>query len=165
MEEQIIYRDMRSGEEPIVCELVRQAFNEFVAPDYGKTGVEEFFRFANPDAIKTRLKAGGFVLVANKSERLVGMLEFVPPDHIAMLFVSFRRQGIAKQLLACAIHRVRSANLTTPKLTVHSSRYAEPIYRKLGFHQVGDVTTERGITYIPMERDISEHNRLTLVIV
>ncbi|MBE7385644.1 MAG: hypothetical protein F6J95_030125 [Leptolyngbya sp. SIO1E4] len=55
MKEQVIYRDMRSGEEPIVCELVRQVFDEFVAPDYGKAGAEEFFRFANPDAMETRL--------------------------------------------------------------------------------------------------------------
>ncbi len=77
MKEQVIYRDMRSGEEPIVCELVRQVFNKLVAPDYGKAGAEEFFRFANPDAMKARLKAGGFVLVASRSEELVGMLEFV----------------------------------------------------------------------------------------
>lgn len=148
----MIYREMRSGEEQAVCELVRDVFNEFVAPEYGKAGIEEFFRFANPNAMKARMKAGGFVLVASRPDRVVGMLEFAPPDRIAMLFVSLRRQGIGKELLACAIRRIRAANPPVSKLTVHSSRYAEPIYRKMGFHQVGDVTTDHGITYIPMER-------------
>ena len=146
---QIIYRDMKVGEEPIVCELVRQVFNECVAPDYGHAGIDEFFRFANPDAMSVRMQAGGFVLVAIRAERVVGMLEFAPPDHIALLFVSCRQQGIATELLARTVHRIR-----VTKLTVHSSRYAEPIYRKLGFYPVGDVVTDHGITYIPMDRNL-----------
>ena len=151
---QIIYRDMRVGEEPIVCELVRQVFNECVASDYGHAGIDEFFRFAHPDAMSVRMKAGGFVLVAIRSERVVGMLEFAPPDHIALLFVSCRQQGIATELLARIVHRIRNTNPTVSKLTVHSSRYAEPIYRKLGFYPVGDVVTDHGITYIPMDRNL-----------
>ena len=151
---QITYRDMRHGEEPVVCELVRQVFNEFLAADYGTTGAEEFFSFANPVAMRERVKAGGSVLVASTPDSLVGMLEFAPPDRIAMLFVSLRHQGIAKRLLASAIHRVRTANPSVSKLTVHSSPYAEPIYRKMGFNRVGDTTTEQGIIYIPMERDL-----------
>ena len=152
--DQITYREMRCGEEQTVCELVRQVFNEFVASDYGADGIEEFYRFANPAAMTTRAKAGGFVLVANTSDGLVGMLEFAPPDRIAMLFVSLRHQGIAKELLARAIHRAVAVIPPVSKLTAHSSPYAEPIYRKLGFNKVGDETTEHGITYIPMERDL-----------
>jgi len=40
------------------------------------------------------------------------------------------------------------------KLTVHLSPYAERIYRKMGFNQIGDLTTEHGITYVPMELDL-----------
>jgi len=152
--DQITYREMRCGEKQAVCDLVRQVFNEFVAPDYGTAGIEEFFRFANPTAMTTRLKAGGYVLVASTSDSLVGMLEFAPPDRIAMLFVSLRHQGIAKELLARAIRRALVVSPSVSKLTVHSSPYAEPIYRKMGFDQVGDVTTEHGITYIPMEREL-----------
>jgi len=152
--DQITYREMRCGEEQAVCDLVRQIFNKFVAFDYGTAGIEEFFRFANPTAMTTRVKAGGYVLVARTSDSLVGMLEFAPPDRIAMLFVSFRHQGIARELLARAIRHALAASPPVSKLTVHSSPYAEPIYRKMGFNQVGDVTTENGITYILMERDL-----------
>ena len=150
----IAYREMKCGEKQAVCKLVREVFDEFVAPGYETAGIEEFFKFANPTAMATRVKAGGYVLVASTSDGLVGMLEFAPPDLIAMLFVSVQHQGIAKELLAHAIRRALVANPPVSKLTVHSSPYAEPIYRKMGFMQVGDVTTENGITYIPMERDL-----------
>jgi hypothetical protein len=142
---------MNPGEERSVCELVSQAFNEFVAPDYGQEGIEEFFRFANPDAMKERVQSGGFVLVVYQADVLSGMLEFFPPDRIAMLFVVIQHQGIAKELLTHAIRKACAINPDLSKVTVHSSPYAEPIYLKLGFNKIGNVRTENGIRYIPME--------------
>ena len=152
---QIVYREMRDGEEAAVCELVRQVFDEFVASDYCKEGINEFFKFANASALKKRVQGGGFVLVASKSDRLVGMLEFTPPDRIALLFVTLRRQGISKELLQRAIVRLRTAHPPIPKLTVHSSLHAEMVYQKMGFVRTGDTTTDHGITYVPMERSLT----------
>jgi GNAT superfamily N-acetyltransferase len=149
--EPVVYRAMRSGEEQAACDLVQQVFKEFVAPDYGQEGIKEFFRFANPSAMAERMSLGGFVLVASQADRLAGMLEFVPPDRIAMLFVALRDQGIAKELLTRAISRARAVNPDLLKVTVHSSPYAEPIYLKMGFREIGHATTDQGITYIPME--------------
>lgn len=146
-----MYREMNIGEEKAVCELVEQVFNEYVASEYGQEGLEEFFRFANPLAMKKRMQSGGFVLVAHQANVLVGMLEFFPPDCIAMLFVAIKRQGIAKELLAQAITKSLALNPSLAKLTVHSSPYAEPIYQKMGFQRTGDTIIENGITYIPME--------------
>jgi len=149
--ESIGYREMNAGEEAIVCELVEKVFKKFVAPDYGKDGVEEFFRFANPSAMNERLKSDGFVLVAHQVNELVGMIEFFPPDHIAMLFVTIHHKGIAKELLNKTISKARVLNPNLSKIDVHSSPYAEPIYQKMGFHKTGNTTTENGITYTPME--------------
>ncbi len=100
MIEPIVYREMNSGEEQAVCDLVKQVFDEYVAPDYGQNGIDEFFRFANPCAMKERMQQpGGFVLVAQQGAVLVGMLEFYLPDSIAMLFVTVKRQGVATKLL------------------------------------------------------------------
>ncbi|MDJ0794073.1 MAG: GNAT family N-acetyltransferase [Woeseiaceae bacterium] len=153
--DQIVYREMRDDEEGTVCDLVRQVFDEFVAPDYGPEGIKEFFRYANPGALRERVEAGGFVLVADKSNQLVGMLEFAPPDRVALLFVILRHQGIANELLERAICRLQTAQLPISKLTVHSSPYAELIYEKMGFHRSGGATTDHGITYVPMERDLA----------
>ncbi len=147
----IVFREMKAGEEQTVCDLVKQVFNEFVALDYENDGIEEFFRFANPDALKERMQSDGFVLVAFKSDVLVGMLEFFPPDIIAMLFVTVRQQGIAKELLTQAISKARLSNPNLSKLTVHSSTYAEAIYQQLGFQKTGEIAAENGITYVPME--------------
>jgi predicted GNAT family N-acyltransferase len=149
--EPIFYREMNPGEEQEVCGLVAQVFHEYVASDYEQDGVEEFLRFADPDAMKERMKSDGFVLVAQQADVLVGMLEFFPPDRIAMLFVAIQHQGIAKELLAHTTRKARSANPDLSKVTVHSSPYAEPIYLKMGFNKIGNARTEHGVMYIPME--------------
>lgn len=152
----IVYRPMNAGEEPAVSRLVLEVFNKFVAADLEPDGIEEFLRFANPQALRARCQPNGFVLVACKAETIVGMLEFIPPDRIAMLFVSLRGQGIARELLARAIARVRTDNPQLLKLTVNSSLYAKPIYEKLGFQATGAVTTINGIRFIPMQRSLDE---------
>lgn len=148
--EQLVYRAMRPGEEAAICDLVRHVFDACVAPDYAEEGVREFYRFAEPDAMRARMQAGGFVLVAAEADRPLGMLEFVPPSHIAMMFVRERGRGIGKALLAQTIRRVGTADPNASPLTVHAARPAETIYRKLGFEAVGPETTRNGIIYTPM---------------
>ncbi len=149
---------MNTGEEQAVCNLVTQVFNEFVALDYEQDGIDEFFRFANPIAMKQRMQSDGFVLVAYQAGVLVGMLEFFLPDCIAMLFITVQNQGIATELLSQAISKVRTFDPVLSKMTVHSSLYAELIYQKMGFRKTGNVTTENGITYIPMELLLNDEN-------
>lgn len=152
----IVYEEMMSGEEQAVCELVEHVFIELVAPDYEQEGVDAFLRFANPTAMAERLSAQGFVLVAKQSGKLVGALEFVLPDRIAMLFVTGRGQGIARELVARAIEKARNEDCTISKMTVHSSPYAETAYQKMGFRRAGKARIENGIRYIPMELPLDE---------
>jgi len=49
------------GEEQVVCDLVKEVFEEFVAPDYREEGIEEFFLFANPINMRQRVQSGVFV--------------------------------------------------------------------------------------------------------
>ena len=147
----IVYAEMKPGEEPAVCALIERVFNEFVAPDFAQEGIDEFFRFANPPAVAERVRSGAFVLVAKQGGELVGVLEFRPPGHLSMMFVTLRRRGIAKELLAGALRKARSQNPCVPTVTVNSSPYAVPVYQKMGFRQIGSMTTHNGITYIPME--------------
>ena len=151
MTRHLVYRTMRPGEEGMVCRLVRRVFDACVAPDFAEQGVREFLRFAEPEAMRARMQAGGFVLIAMDADRPSGMLEFVPPGHIAMMFVRERGQGIGRALLARVAERARAADPPMSVLTVHAAGPAVPIYRKLGFRPVGAVTTRNGITYTPME--------------
>lgn len=146
-----MFKEMIAGEEQDVRDFVKQVFDELVAPDYEREGIDEFFRFMNPAAIAERLRSGGDMLVAKKSGKIVGVIEFVPPNRIALLFVTLRGQGIGKELVARAIERAKHDNPSLSKVTVHSSPYAEAAYQKMGFRRSGNATTEQGIRYIPME--------------
>ena len=158
MIESLTYREMIPGEEQVVCDLVKEVFEEFVAPDYRQEGIEEFFLFANSIRMRQRVQSGGFVLLACQADRVVGMLEFVPPERIAMLFVSTQHQGIASELVDRAVGKARAANSDMTKITVHSSPYAEKFYLKSGFHKTGGAETDHGITYIPMELRVFEES-------
>lgn len=157
--EPITYEQLHSGEEQSVCNLVETVFNEFVAPDCETEGAEEFFRFANVTAMAERVRSGGYILVAKQSGKPVGMLEFMRPDRIAMLFVTLRGQGIAKQLVARAIDRIRCENPALSEVTVHASPYAEAIYQKMGFRRTGNPKVEHGIRYIPMRLSVGDLSR------
>ncbi len=105
-----------------------------------------------------RVQSGGLVLLAQRGDELVGVLEFFPPNIIAMLFVTVKRKGIAAKLLQQAITKIRTEDPTLGQLIVHSSPYALPIYQKMGFKVTGEKVTENGITYIPMELELSDKN-------
>jgi GNAT superfamily N-acetyltransferase len=156
--EHVIYREMMAGEEAAVIALVEVVFNEFVALDYEEAGIQEFFNFANREAMMARMRNGGFVLVAELQGKLVGVLEFFPPNGIAMLFVTLRKQGIAQGLLSRSIEKALALHPSLSKLVVHSSPYAAEIYEKLGFHRSGPRTKENGIEYIPMELALNQRS-------
>ena len=150
MASDVSYRLMRSGEEREVCALVARVFDRFVAPDFLPTGVEEFYRYAEPNALAERREAGHTVLVAEEGSGVVGMLELRGLDHIAMLFVEGQGRGIGKELVARAVQLCSEHAPQVRGISVHASRYAVPVYRKMGFQAVGEERTENGITYLPM---------------
>jgi GNAT superfamily N-acetyltransferase len=143
-------RSMRAGEETQVCALVARVFNEFVAPDFDDDGIVAFFSYANPKELAARQAAGECVLVAEMHARIVGMLELRGFDHIAMLFVETRGHGIGRLLFERALQACRERSPGSARMTVHASRYAVPVYAKLGFDADGPERTENGITYVPM---------------
>ena len=155
----IVYEEMVPGEEQAVCDLVERVFTELVAPGYEQEGIDAFLGFANPAALAERVRSGSFVLVAKQPGKLVGTLEFVLPNRIAMLFVTLREQGIAKALVTHAIEKARSKDSTISKVTVHSSPYAEAAYQKMGFRRIGTARIEDGIRYVPMELVLDDQER------
>ncbi len=150
MSEPVDFRFMMSGEEEAVCKLVKGVFEEFVAPDFDQDGIDEFFRYSNAQALAERCAPGAFVLVAARGEHLVGMIEITDFKHIAMLFVALRGQGVATELVHRAVAICKENNPGVSQISVHSSLFAERIYRRLGFESTGDARTEHGITYVPM---------------
>ncbi len=154
MDMDIRYRFMQSGEEEKVCSLVEKVFNEFVAPDYAREGVDEFFKFANPAALAGRAGTEQLVMVAEQGSDFVGIIEMCNCDHIAMLFVSHRGRGIARELVSRAVGECRKRQPDLKRITVNSSLFAEPVYSRMGFKATGAIQKKNGIIFIPMACDL-----------
>ena len=143
---------MKPGEEDQVCHLVREAFNEFVAPLYTQKGVEEFLRYVDPDLMAKRARSNHFVMLAEVGGNLIGAIEVRNFNHISLLFVASESQhkGIANQLLDEVLEMGRRNEPPLAEVSVHSSPNAVGAYEKLGFHAEGPEKVEQGIRFIPM---------------
>jgi predicted GNAT family N-acyltransferase len=150
MSTEITYRLARGGEEPEVCALVARVFNRFVAPDFSQDGVDEFLRYARPDALSERSKKDHVVLVGEEKGQLIGVLEVRQYRHIALLFVELQGRGVARELLKRAVALSRDHAPEVQAITVHASRHALPVYQRLGFKVTASERTKNGITYTPM---------------
>lgn len=135
-----------------VCNLVARTFNEFIAPEFTQQGVDEFFLYSNPSALKKRLELDYFSMVAEYADKIAGMIEVKGNTHISMLYVDkqFQRKGIAKSLINNAFKHVSFEKETPKDITVNSSRYAIPFYESLGFIQFEEEKSIYGVIHIPM---------------
>jgi len=145
---------MKQGEEAKVCSLVAKIFNEFVAPDYEQDGIEEFFKFANADSLAERVGPEQTVVVAEQDSEIVGVIEMSRCDHISLLFVSRRGEGIAKELIRKAVDECRRRQPDVKRITVNSSPFAEPVYSRMGFKRTGPLQKKNGIIFVPMALEI-----------
>jgi len=156
------FRTLKPGEEIEVCNLVARSFNEFIAPGFSEEGVQEFFKYANPRALKKRSESGYFAMVAESGGEITGIIELKENNHISMLYVhkAFHRKGVAKELVRLALEEVSSNNENIEEITVNSSRYAVPFYERLGFIQYENEKSIYGVIHIPMALTLSKTKRL-----
>ncbi len=128
--------------------LVWKVFKEYEAPDYTKTGVEEFYRSIHDADYLAGLRMFG----AYAGERLVGVIATRSEGtHIALFFVdgAYHRRGVGRRLFQTVSGACRA-----DKMTVHSSPYAVTVYHKFGFRAVGKERTVNGLRFTPMERTL-----------
>jgi len=151
-------RQMKPGEEERVCRLVHQVFNDFVAPLFEQEGVEEFFRYADPNLMAKRAQSNHLALIAEANGVLYGTIEMRNFNHISLLFVARKRQrqGIGRQLLMEALTIARRYEPNLSEIDVHSSPNAVDAYERLSFQTVGSKKLENGISFVPMRMRI--HN-------
>ncbi len=150
-------RTMDPGEEVEVSNLVARSFNEYIAPDFPEEGIDEFFNYANPRALRKRSEGSHFVLVAELEGSIAGMIEIREMRHVSMLFVdkAFHRRGIGKELFNAALARIESEPRPPGNVTVNSSRFAVPFYESLGFVRTQEEKIIHGVIHIPMELVLS----------
>lgn len=162
MDNNIIYREIESGQEEAVCRLVLECFDEFVAPGYSQEGITEFKKYVNSAALTNRLHdSESFVMLALNGEQPVGIIEIRSFNHVSLLFVKkdFHNKGIARELLNLALEKCIYFNPQLEFVDVNSSPYAVGIYEKLGFIKTGPEQVINGIRFTPMKLnlDIGKH--------
>ena len=120
--------------------LVWEVFLEYEAPDYTQEGVDEFFKSINDENYLSMLTAYGAFL----NECLIGVIATRNSGkHIALFFVKgkYHHQGVGRQLFEI---------VRTNKMTVNSSPYAVPVYKRLGFLPVDTEQVVNGLRFTPM---------------
>lgn len=131
-------------------ELIWQVFSQFEAPEYSPEGIEEFKAYIDLVGTKRRIETQELKLWGyQQKNKLVGVIGIRPPAHISLLFVdpTYHRQGIARSLYQAA-----SAAMEEQAMTVNSSPFAIPVYRRLGFKETAEEQTVNGIRFIPMKK-------------
>jgi len=148
----ISYRAMKPADAPAVSVLILDSFTEFIAGEYSDEGRAGFTRFVQPAALVDRSRANHLLLVAMAGDRHAGVIELRDNDHVSLLFVDsrFQRHGVARELLMRALSLARPAKPGLDRVTVNSSRFAVPVYERLGFRQTGPERTVNGIVFVPM---------------
>lgn len=125
--------------------MIWDVFLEYEAVNYPTQGKQAFWDAIHSEEYLAGLQSfGAFIdnepvgIIATRNEG----------KHIALFFVkgAYHGKGIGKKLWNTIINEIAS-----PAVTVHSSIFAAPIYRKLGFVPTGNVREDGGIRYVPME--------------
>ena len=153
MRDHVTFREMSQGDEEAVSALVEEVFDEFVAPDYARGGVEEFKSFILPEKLLQRLvDEDSLIIVAEEEGELVGVIDVRDGSHIRLLFVrkDHHGRGIGGRLFSLARERCASDNPGLEEITVNSSPYAIPIYESMGFFVTNPELVRNGIRHTPM---------------
>lgn len=130
--------------------LVKETFDEFIAPDYSEEGRLEFYRFVENDEKLNNLEIFGYYI----EDKLIGVIGVDKENkHISLFFVSkdFQRHSFGKKLLQTVLEK-----FDFDVLSVHASPNAVNAYKYMGFTKTDDVIELNGIKYVPMETKIKQ---------
>ena len=125
--------------------FVKRVFIESEDDSYTKKGIETFCNFVDNKKITKSFKVYG----AFEDNVLKGIIATdSPKKHICLFFVDKVSQGkgIGKKLMSFIIDDNENSFIT-----VNSSRYAVPIYEKLGFIKMEEEKERDGLKFTPMK--------------
>lgn len=142
----LIIKELSPEEIPDALELVWKVFKEYEAPDYTEEGIREFYSSIHDEGYLSKLRIFGAFL----DGKLPGVIATRSAGtHIALFFVDgkYHRRGIGRALFEAVLKACPAE-----RLTVNSSPYAVPVYRRLGFHETDTEQTVSGLRFTPMVR-------------
>ena len=143
--------DFSFGEETEISDLILRVFDEFIGYEYSEKGKNTFRGYVSSQSISDRFRKGNMLLTCRIDNSIAGIIEVRDNNHISLFFVdpAYQKRGIGKALMHEVFKRLTGK---TETISVNSSKYAEPVYKKLGFKRTGSLQEKDGIIFIPMEK-------------
>ena len=142
-------RQLQVNEYDRALTLSLDVFIQCGKSDFDEEGLETFKNFIyNKDLVNELTIYGAF-----EGESLIGLIATKNEGkHISLFFITpmYHGKGIGKRLFEAAIQ-----DKPVSEMTVNSSSYAIPIYRKFGFEPICEEQTTHGMKYTPMRRTIT----------
>ncbi|BCD85922.1 hypothetical protein PSm6_23290 [Pseudomonas solani] len=148
----MVIRKMEPADIDAVSTLCMAAFNASVAPTLPAQGIETFAKVAAAEAFLQRLQGDNLMLVYEDAGSLRGILELKEGRHLAMLFIDpeHQRQGIGQALVTAM-----TAHARVDPITVRASLTSVGAYLRYGFQCSGEPGEFAGLTYQPMELQVT----------
>jgi putative acetyltransferase len=114
-------------------EVFRRSVREVAARDYRPAQIEAWVQAPGEMEGWTERMRTRVTFVAEEQGRLIGFIQYEPPDHIDMTYVHPERQrrGVASALLAALEEEARRRSV--PLLNVEASITSRPFFEHHGF--------------------------------
>jgi putative acetyltransferase len=151
-------RRWRESDTEELGELFRRSVREVSSRDYRPAQIEAWTKA--PGAVETwneRMRART-TFVAEQDGRLIGFIQYDPPDHIDMTYVhpQYQRMGVASALLAAVENQAQRAGVAL--LNVEASITSRPFFQARGFEVIApQIVTASGEDFLNyrMEKRLS----------
>ena len=138
-------RQLLNKEKDEALLFVKKVYIESKDESYSEKGIETFYNFVNSNKITKSFKVYG----AFEDNVLKGVIATDRRKrHINLFFVDkfSQAKGIGKKLISVIIDDNENSFIT-----VNSSRYAVPIYEKIGFVKTEEEKEQDGLKFTPMK--------------
>ncbi len=147
----MLIRKIKKNELDMALIMIWETFIEFEGPIYGSEGVETFRQTLQDEKF---LSLNSFYGAFRDDYTLIGVIATRNfGGHISLFFVKreYQMQGIGKKLFLEAVRRSK-----TNIMTVNSSPFAIPVYKKMGFYETDSEKEKNGILFTPMMYNINK---------
>jgi putative acetyltransferase len=130
-------------------ELFRRSVREVASRDYRPAQIEAWVKAPGEIEAWTERMSSRISFVAEAAGRLIGFIQYDPPDHIDMTYVhpEHQRRGVAAALLATVEAEARRRGVNV--LNVEASITSRPFFLSRGFEIITpQIVTARGEEFL-----------------
>ena len=131
-------REFREDDATEISSFILEVHKTILKDYYSNEVIESFCKYNSPEKIIKASKERRFYVAEGKNG-LVGIIGIKNKNEVSKFFVhpSYHNQGIGKKLFKKVKQELVNEGYNT--ITTHSTIYAEPIYRALGFKKIKDI--------------------------